>query len=149
MSLTLGANERTSLGMNVSHEPRHSILPPVDFPHRTPPKRPVSNSACVGHLGVLTLACRRRSAADSLRSSCRAGAIDERSVGAWRLLLIEVAPTEARRLNGRLRFVCMPTTASLKDFDFDNDTGEVAPKSGQWLRGHGGRVQSPLERLNS
>lgn len=40
-----------------------------------------------------------------------------------RLLSIEVAATEARRLTGRLRFACLPTPASLKDFDFDDAAG--------------------------
>ncbi|MGI8702607.1 MAG: ATP-binding protein, partial [Nocardioidaceae bacterium] len=36
-----------------------------------------------------------------------------------RLLAIEVAQTEARRLAGRLRFACLPSPATLEDFDFD------------------------------
>ena len=36
-----------------------------------------------------------------------------------RLLAIEVDATEARRLAGRLRFACLPTPASLEDFDYD------------------------------
>jgi DNA replication protein DnaC len=40
-----------------------------------------------------------------------------------RLLALEVDATEARRLAGRLRFACLPTPASLEDFDFDAATG--------------------------
>jgi DNA replication protein DnaC len=36
-----------------------------------------------------------------------------------RLLSIEVTATEARRLAGRLRFACLPTPATLADFDYD------------------------------
>jgi DNA replication protein DnaC len=44
-----------------------------------------------------------------------------------RLLAVEVDATEARRLAGRLRFACLPTPASLEDFDYDAATG-VDPK---------------------
>jgi DNA replication protein DnaC len=40
-----------------------------------------------------------------------------------RLLSIEVEATEARRLTGRLRFACLHTPASLKDFDYDAAAG--------------------------
>ena len=40
-----------------------------------------------------------------------------------RLLSIEVEATEARRLAGRLRFACLPTPASLQDFDYDAAAG--------------------------
>lgn len=40
-----------------------------------------------------------------------------------RLLAIEVADTEARRLAGRLRFACLPTPATLEDFDYDAQPG--------------------------
>jgi DNA replication protein DnaC len=43
-----------------------------------------------------------------------------------RLLSIEVEATEARRLTGRLRFACLPTPASLKDFDYDAAAGSIA-----------------------
>ena len=36
-----------------------------------------------------------------------------------RLLAVEVDATEARRLAGRLRFACLPTPATLDDFDYD------------------------------
>lgn len=36
-----------------------------------------------------------------------------------RLLTIEVEATEARRLAGRLRFACLPTDATLEEFDYD------------------------------
>jgi DNA replication protein DnaC len=40
-----------------------------------------------------------------------------------RLLAIEVNVTEARRLAGRLRFACLPTPASLDDYDYDAQPG--------------------------
>ena len=40
-----------------------------------------------------------------------------------RLLRIEVEATEARRLAGRLRFACLPTPATLEDFDYDAQPG--------------------------
>ena len=40
-----------------------------------------------------------------------------------RLLGLEVDATEARRLAGRLRFACLPTPATLEDFDYDAATG--------------------------
>jgi DNA replication protein DnaC len=40
-----------------------------------------------------------------------------------RLLAIEVDATVARRLAGRLRFACLPTPATLEDFDYDAATG--------------------------
>jgi DNA replication protein DnaC len=40
-----------------------------------------------------------------------------------RLLAVEVDATEARRLAGRLRFACLPTPATLEDFDYDAATG--------------------------
>jgi DNA replication protein DnaC len=40
-----------------------------------------------------------------------------------RLLAIEVDATQARRLAGRLRFACLPTPATLADFDYDAAAG--------------------------
>jgi DNA replication protein DnaC len=40
-----------------------------------------------------------------------------------RLLGLEVTATEARRLAGRLRFACLPTPATLEDFDYDAAPG--------------------------
>ena len=40
-----------------------------------------------------------------------------------RLLSIEVDATEARRLAGRLRFACLPTPATLDDYDYDAQPG--------------------------
>ena len=40
-----------------------------------------------------------------------------------RLLAIEVDTAHARRLVGRLRFACLPTPATLDDFDFDAQPG--------------------------
>ena len=40
-----------------------------------------------------------------------------------RLLAAEVTATQARRLAGRLRFACLPTPATLEDFDYDAAPG--------------------------
>ena len=40
-----------------------------------------------------------------------------------RLLRIEVTATAARRLAGRLRFACLPTNATLDEFDYDAQPG--------------------------
>ena len=40
-----------------------------------------------------------------------------------RLLAIEVDTALTRRLVGRLRFACLPTPATLEDFDFDAQPG--------------------------
>jgi len=40
-----------------------------------------------------------------------------------RLLRVEVTATQARRLAGRLRFACLPTGATLEEFDYDAQPG--------------------------
>jgi DNA replication protein DnaC len=40
-----------------------------------------------------------------------------------RLLRLEVEATDTRRLAGRLRLVCLPTPATLEDFDYDAQPG--------------------------
>ena len=45
------------------------------------------------------------------------------TVALERLLAVEVDATEARRLAGRLRFACLPTPATLDDFDVDAAAG--------------------------
>ena len=45
------------------------------------------------------------------------------TVALERLLAVEVDATEARRLAGRLRFACLPTPATLADFDVDAAAG--------------------------
>jgi DNA replication protein DnaC len=40
-----------------------------------------------------------------------------------RLLAAEITATQARRLAGRLRFACLPTPATLEDFDYDAAPG--------------------------
>ncbi|MBS9376256.1 IS21-like element helper ATPase IstB [Rhodococcus sp. B50] len=70
-----------------------------------------------GHLAVLKL----HDAAEALPSVLDRAQKDNLSMTAAleQLLAIEVDATEARRLAGRLRFACLPTPASLEDFDFD------------------------------
>jgi ATP-dependent DNA helicase PIF1 len=72
-----------------------------------------------GHLAVLKL----HDAAEALPSVLDQASAEELSMTAAldRLLSIEVEATEARRLTGRLRFACLPTPASLEDFDYDAD----------------------------
>ena len=74
-----------------------------------------------GHLAVLKL----HDAAQALPGVLDAAAAEQLSMTATleRLLAIEVDATEARRLAGRLRFACLPTPASLADFDYDAAAG--------------------------
>ena len=73
------------------------------------------------HLTVLKLdAC-----AEALPRVLDEAAAEQLSVTATieRLLAIEVDTALARRLVGRLRFACLPTPATLDDFDFDAQPG--------------------------
>lgn len=45
------------------------------------------------------------------------------TVALERLLAVEVEASTARRLAGRLRFACLPTPATLADFDVDSAAG--------------------------
>ncbi|QKT13235.1 IS21-like element helper ATPase IstB [Rhodococcus sp. W8901] len=74
-----------------------------------------------GHLATLKL----HDAAEALPSVLDRAQKDGLSMTATleELLSIEVDATEARRLAGRLRFACLPTPASLEDFDFDSAPG--------------------------
>jgi len=74
-----------------------------------------------GHLAVLRL----HDAAEALPSVLDQASAEDLSMTAAldRLLSIEVEATEARRLAGRLRFACLPTAASLEDFDYDAAAG--------------------------
>ncbi|WKK11131.1 IS21-like element helper ATPase IstB [Rhodococcus ruber] len=70
-----------------------------------------------GHLAVLKL----HDAAEALPAVLDRAQKNNLSMTATleQLLAIEVDATEVRRLAGRLRFACLPTPASLEDFDFD------------------------------
>jgi DNA replication protein DnaC len=74
-----------------------------------------------GHLAVLKL----HDAAEALPAVLDRAQQTNLSMTATleELLSIEVDATEARRLAGRLRFACLPTPASLEDFDFDAAAG--------------------------
>lgn len=76
-----------------------------------------------GHLAVLKL----HDAAEALPSVLDQAAAEDMSMTAAldRLLSIEVEATGARRLTGRLRFACLPTPASLEDFDYDAAAGLI------------------------
>ncbi len=70
-----------------------------------------------GHLAVLKLdAC-----AEALPRVLDESAAEKLSITATleRLLAIEVDTAHTRRLVGRLRFACLPTPATLADFDYD------------------------------
>ena len=73
------------------------------------------------HLALLRL----YDCAEALPSVLGAAMAEKLSVTATleRLLSIEVSATEARRLAGRLRFACLPSPASLEDFDYDAQPG--------------------------
>ena len=49
------------------------------------------------------------------------------TVALERLLAVEVDASTARRLAGRLRFACLPTPATLADFDVDAAAGIDPP----------------------
>ena len=68
------------------------------------------------HLAVLKL----HDAAEHLPAVLNAAATEGLTVTATleRLLALEVAATEARRLAGRLRFACLPSPATLTGFDY-------------------------------
>lgn len=74
-----------------------------------------------GHLAVLKLAA----CAEALPTVLDQAVAEDLSMTAAleRLLAIEVDATEARRLAGRLRFACLPTPATLDDYDFDAQPG--------------------------
>jgi DNA replication protein DnaC len=74
-----------------------------------------------GHLAALRL----HTAAEHLPAVLDQASTEGLSVTAAleRLLALEVDATEARRLAGRLRFACLPTPASLEDFDYDAAAG--------------------------
>ena len=73
------------------------------------------------HLAVLRL----YDCAEALPSVLDAATTEKLSITATleRLLAIEVTATEARRLASRLRFACLPSPASLEDFDYDAQPG--------------------------
>ena len=78
-----------------------------------------------GHLAVLKLHDAAEALPSVLDQAAAAAAAEELSMTAAldRLLSIEIEATEARRLTGRLRFACLPTPASLEDFDYDAAAG--------------------------
>ena len=78
-----------------------------------------------GHLATLKL----HDAAEHLPTVLDAATAEGLSLTAAleRLLAAEVTATEARRLAGRLRFACLPTPATLEDFDYAAAPG-VDPK---------------------
>src|SRR5688572_30594898 len=73
------------------------------------------------HLGVLKLAA----CAEALPTVLDEAVAEKLTLTAAleRLLAIEVNATEARRLAGRLRFACLPTPATLDDYDYDAQPG--------------------------
>jgi DNA replication protein DnaC len=74
-----------------------------------------------GHLAALKLTA----AAEALPAVLDASQAEGLSLTAAleRLLAIECEATEARKLTGRLRFACLPTSATLDDFDYDAQPG--------------------------
>ena len=73
------------------------------------------------HLAVLKLT----DAAEQLPAVLDAAVAEGLSMTAAleRLLAIEVDATQARRLASRLRFACLPSPATLEDFDYDAGSG--------------------------
>ena len=94
----------------------------------SPPSTPAQASlyqTLRSHLAVLKLdAC-----AEALPRILDEAAAEQLSITATleRLFAIEVDTAQARRLVGRLRFACLPTPATLDDFDFDAQPGVDRP----------------------
>jgi DNA replication protein DnaC len=74
-----------------------------------------------GHLAALNLA----TAAEALPAVLDTARAEKLTLttALERLLRAEVEATETRRLAGRLRFACLPTPATLEDFDYDAQPG--------------------------
>ena len=74
-----------------------------------------------GHLAALKLTA----AAEALPAVLDAARAEGLSLtlALERLLAIECEATEARKLAGRLRFACLPTPATLAEFDYDAQPG--------------------------
>jgi DNA replication protein DnaC len=92
----------------------HHLTPPAGTPAST-------YQRLRSHLAVLKLA----GAAEALP-----GMLEDATAAGWsvtetleRVLAVEVAQAEARRLAGRLRFANLPTEATLAGFDLDHVTG--------------------------
>jgi IstB-like ATP binding protein len=83
-----------------------------------------------GHLAALKL----HAAAEALPGVLNEAVTEQLSLTAAleRLLAIEVAENEARRLAGRLRFASLPTPATLAGFDVDAASGVDASSSMSW-----------------
>jgi len=97
---------------------------PVPAPAATGPATPAQASLYQqlrAHLATLKL----HDAAEHLPAVLDAATAEGLSLTAAleRLLAAEVTATEARRLAGRLRFACLPTPATLEDFDYDAAPG--------------------------
>lgn len=73
------------------------------------------------HLAVLRL----HDCAEALPTILDTAAEENLSITATleRLLAVEVTATEARRLAGRLRFACLPSPATLEDYDYELQPG--------------------------
>ncbi len=97
---------------------------PVPAPAATGPATPAQASLYQqlrGHLATLKL----HDAAEHLPAVLDQATAEGLSLTAAleRLLGAEVTATQARRLAGRLRFACLPTPATLEDFDYDAAPG--------------------------
>ena len=90
-------------------------------PHESPSAAASRYQRLRSHLAALKL----HAAAEALPAVLDQAAAEQLSltVALERLLAIEVDATAARRLAGRLRFACLPTPATLDDFDVDAAAG--------------------------
>ena len=73
------------------------------------------------HLAELKLPAAAEALPAVLDQACAEGL--SLTVALERLLAVEVEASTARRLAGRLRFACLPTPATLADFDVDAAAG--------------------------
>jgi DNA replication protein DnaC len=114
----------TRSNQNINNASRNSHRSSSAASHTPAPSTPAQAAVYQqlrGHLATLKL----HDAAEALPAVLDAAAAEGWSLtGALeQLLAIEVSATEARRLAGRLRFACLPTPASLADFDYDAAAG--------------------------
>jgi DNA replication protein DnaC len=95
--------------------------PPAPAPDPMTPTQASLYQRLRGHLATLKL----HDAAEHLPAVLDQATAEGLSLTAAleRLLAAEVNATDARRLAGRLRFACLPTPATLEDFDYDAAPG--------------------------
>jgi DNA replication protein DnaC len=116
----MSATSPTNTSTGPSTDPGAVPAPSTPAPSTPAPSTPAQArlyQQLRGHLATLKL----HTAAEHLPAVLDTATADGLSLTAAleRLLALEVAATEARRLAGRLRFASLPTPATLEEFDYD------------------------------